>query len=388
MLQTTPDVDARILLLSDGNETGGSARRIIPAAQRAGISIFSAAPPQTEGPDVNVETLDHPALVSAGMTFALQVTVRNRGRTRSATLQLRLDGKELGEERIQLEEGLNVLEIPYQIHDPGGHRIRVEVVVDEEAEEEGVRRNKVVDSAISVGPKPRILILNQGEASALEPILEHKGFAPELRAAEELEVDDLLKFNAVILEDLDGRSLSSIVLQNLAEYVEVYGGGLIVAGGENTYSDPQFRETALESLLPVTLEKRRPPRAEREPMALVLLIDRSNSMGYHFQNRLQRSRDQSKLIYAKKAALAVLRQLKDNDLVGVFAFDSQLFEIAALRKVRRNRSVLRRDIPRLQPGGGTDFYEALRSARRQLKASRAATKHVILLTDGDTNRAG
>ena len=38
------------------------------------------------------------------------------------------------------------------------------------------------------------------------------------------------------------------------------------------------------------------------------------------------------------------------------------------------------------PGGGTDFYDALESARQQLIDSHASTKHAILLTDGDTNR--
>jgi hypothetical protein len=54
--------------------------------------------------------------------------------------------------------------------------------------------------------------------------------------------------------------------------------------------------------------------------------------------------------------------------------------------VNDNRAPLLRDIPRLQPGGGTDFYDALESARRQLAAARLGTKHIMLLTDGDTNR--
>src|SRR5262249_41309086 len=43
-------------------------------------------------------------------------------------------------------------------------------------------------------------------------------------------------------------------------------------------------------------------------------------------------------------------------------------------------------ISRLVPGGGTDFKAALEIATAQLVQSGLRTLHVILLTDGDTNR--
>ncbi len=172
----------------------------------------------------------------------------------------------------------------------------------------------------------------------------------------------------------------------MREYVRDFGGGLIVAAGERTYGDVGFRRTPLQAMLPVTLEPRQPPRAQREPLALFLLIDRSNSMGYHFRRRLERSEAESKLVYARHAALAVIDQLRENDMVGVIAFDSLPFEVSPLGPVKNNRETLRRQIPRLQPGGGTDFYDALASARDQLRQARTETRHMILLTDGETNR--
>jgi Ca-activated chloride channel family protein len=44
-------------------------------------------------------------------------------------------------------------------------------------------------------------------------------------------------------------------------------------------------------------------------------------------------------------------------------------------------------IPRLVENGGTDFFDALVSARDQLANSRIHRRHIILLTDGDTNRS-
>jgi Mg-chelatase subunit ChlD len=143
--------------------------------------------------------------------------------------------------------------------------------------------------------------------------------------------------------------------------------------------------TPLRRLLPVTLEPRRPRPGSREPLAMFLVIDRSNSMGYN--SRIGTLRDGEKLRYAKEAALTVVRQLKDQDLVGVIAFDSQPHEISPLQPLRDNRAMLEDLIPRLVENGGTDFYDALVSAREQLLASRVTRRHIILLTDGDTNRA-
>ena len=120
-----------------------------------------------------------------------------------------------------------------------------------------------------------------------------------------------------------------------------HGGGLVVAGGGATFGDAGFARTPLKRLLPVTLEPHRPQPGMREPLALFLVIDRSNSMGYN--SRIGTLRDGEKLRYAKEAALAVVRQLKDQDLVGVIVFDSQAARdraapAAAARIARRSKT--------------------------------------------------
>jgi hypothetical protein len=109
-------------------------------------------------------------------------------------------------------------------------------------------------------------------------------------------------------------------------------------------------------------------------------------MGYN--SRIGTLRDGEKLRYAKTAALEVVHQLKEQDLVGVIAFDSTPNEVAPLRTLKENRARLEKLIPRLIENGGTDFYDALHSARKQLERSRVNRRHIVLLTDGDTNRAG
>ena len=379
------DAERRVLLLSDGNETRGDGLATAARARQAGVTIHAAVPPAAAGLDVAVEKLTTPPLVAEDSVFPVRVTVRNRGPQVEAPLQLRIDETPIGTETVTLQPGLNAIEIPYRLSGAGGHRLRADVT----APGDTIAGNDYRETPVMIGGKVGILLISDRPHPPLAAALERKGVAVTTLPAERMPrtVGELLAFHCVVLSDAEAGRLDRTALAVLEQYVKDYGGGLVVAAGDRTYGDAGFRKTALQRLLPVTLEPRRPPRAERAPVSLFLIIDRSNSMGYHVTQRMQRSEDNSKLAYARRAALAVIGQLKDSDQVGVIAFDSRPYDIATLRSLRDNRLLLERDIPRLQPGGGTDFFDALDAARTQLAAARAQTAHIMLLTDGDTNRA-
>jgi Ca-activated chloride channel family protein len=380
-----PDAARRLLLISDGNETRGNSLAEIARARRSGVKVYAAVPPHVSAADLAVDKVAAPSLVAEASVFPLRVVLRNSGVSRSGTLSLFVDGQAAGNQQLTLRPGLNAVEIPYRLSGVGTHRLRVQVAADDDP----IPGNNYREMSVTVGGATRVLLVTPRSRSSLARGLARKDITvATIKPADfPTQVDDLLSYHCVIFADVAADAFSRRKLDALERYIRDFGGGLIVAGGERTYGDPGFKRTALERMLPVTLESPRPPRAGREALALVLLIDRSNSMGYRIGNRLERSEDESKLAYAKRAALSVVQQLKDTDSAGVIAFDAEPFEVAPLRRLKENRKRLREDIPRLRPGGGTDFYDALESARTQLLASRARTKHVILLTDGDTNRA-
>ena len=57
-----------------------------------------------------------------------------------------------------------------------------------------------------------------------------------------------------------------------------------------------------------------------EARAVVLVIDKSGSM-----------REENRILYAKEAAKAVARQLKDNDFLGIVGFDVSAFVLVPPR---------------------------------------------------------
>lgn len=116
---------------------------------------------------------------------------------------------------------------------------------------------------------------------------------------------------------------------------------------------------------------------ERVPLAVVLLIDRSQSMRG------------SKLDRAKAAAGAFLRTLRPDDLVEAIAFNdraSRLFSLSPLWRVERDS--MSEAIADLSASGTTGLYEAVTVGLRDLARAQGdrATDYrsaIVVLSDGE-----
>lgn len=373
----------RLLLLSDGNETRDDSRRLIPRLRDAKVRVDVAIPPVRTEPDLRVEKLIVTPIVAEGRVVPLRVVATNSGKLRPAVLSLYVDGKIMDSAAVELQPGLNTLDLQSHLVGQGSHRLRAVL----EGTDDSTPGNNYREVGITVRGRTRVLLVTPRGRSPINLVLRQRDFDVDLRTPERFPatLEELAAYNGVVLEDINAAGFDPARIGELERFVRELGGGLVFAGGTPTFGDPELTKTALQQLLPVTLEPRRPRPGKREPLGLFIVIDRSNSMGYN--SRIGTLRDGEKLRYAKQAALAVVRQLRDQDLVGVIAFDSQPREIAPLGPLRVNRARLEELIPRLVENGGTDFYDALASAREQLSASRVSRRHVILLTDGDTNRS-
>lgn len=151
------------------------------------------------------------------------------------------------------------------------------------------------------------------------------------------------------------------------------GGGLAVTGGPHAYASGGYAKSALEQLLPVTTDERR--RAEEPTLALMLVLDRSGSMAG------------PKLDLTKEGARAALRLLPMGATFGVVAFDAQPLTLLPLQPVH-DRERIEGALERLLASGGTNIAAGLREGIEALRASPAARKHIILLSDGQSAGEG
>src|SRR5208282_6086904 len=337
-------------------------------------------PPPSATERIAVTNFYSPDTVRADQRFAFRIDIDSESQSPvAATLKLYRDGIAVGGEATTLKPGLNRFELPYRLERAGAYLMSAEVSIAPPR----VALNPRVEAAISVTGAPRILIASATPPESLVTALKVRNYAIDFVSPRSLSEHpaDYLPYQLVILDDVPEGSLTGAAQHALNRYVADYGGGLVATG--DTLREEKLAGGELEKALPVKFVPQ-PPPPSREPIAVYLCIDRSNSMSY--DSRYPAVRDGERIRYAKQAAIALLRQLDDTDFAGVIAFDSQPYVLSRLHPLGEDRAALEERVARLEPGGGTDFKEALEIAERDILDSRLAVRQVILLTDGDTNR--
>jgi uncharacterized protein YegL len=151
------------------------------------------------------------------------------------------------------------------------------------------------------------------------------------------------------------------------------GGGLIMAGGEDSFGSGGYERTKIEQIMPVRFDSER--MVDQPDVAVVLVIDRSGSM------------QGPKLEAAKESARATAEVLSPNDYIAVVAFDSEA-QVFVRPTRASNKMRISNDIARLQSGGGTNIFPGLKEAFEILQGINAKVKHVILMTDGEAPTDG
>ena len=370
-----------LVLFTDGNETQGSLLGEI-ALGGPSVPIFPVVPPAAALPAATVRRLLAPAFAPERSVIPVSVVLESRAaKPLPAVLEVRADEEQAAPVPVEVSPGASVLELPYRFRAEGEFLLGARLLLP--PGQPPAPAPAAVP--ITVTPPARVLLVSEGPRPVVATALARSGADVDVvpPAALLAHLTELADYHAVVLDDVARGALGDQTLERLRLYV-ARGGALIATGGPRLFADPGFARSPLARLLPVTIE---PPSAapkSREPIALYLLIDRSNSMGYSSSNPSVQFGD--KMEYAKRAAIAVLDQLGPSDLVATIAFDSQPYELGPLRPVAESRAALRAAIERIRYGGGTDFKDALDIARRNLLDSGRHVRHVILLTDGDTNR--
>jgi Mg-chelatase subunit ChlD len=153
----------------------------------------------------------------------------------------------------------------------------------------------------------------------------------------------------------------------LDTYVSSYGGGLIMAGGEDSYGSGGYQGTRIERIMPVRFDTKLD--RDKAVLAVILVIDRSGSM------------DGAPLEMAKNSARATAEALDPKDIIGVVAFDSEARTYVEPQRAS-NRIKISAEISQIQSGGGTDILPGLREAHQHMSELDAKVKHVIVLSDG------
>jgi uncharacterized membrane protein/uncharacterized protein YegL len=390
-------VARRVVIVSDGNQNMGNALEEARGLASVGIGIDVAPLPYRGRADVRVEKVASPADVRIGVPFDVTIVLENvqpnRGSKPTAgrltVIRSAADApKIVADEQLTLPLGRKVLTLRDTLDEAGFYTYQARFTPDEPAQDR-VSQNNQASSFTQLRGKGRVLWIVNSESQT-----EYDHLISRLRT-NEIEVTvqttnnlftslaQLQQYDSVVLANVPRTSgggadslaqFSDDQIAMLVRNVEQFGSGLIMLGGDNSFGAGGWANTDLEKALPVDFQIRNAKVAAVG--ALMLVIDRSGSMSGE------------KLELSKAAAQAAVQMLGPLDQIGVIAFDTGADDIVRLQRVGDQPHRIRGMIGRLGPGGGTNMEPAVRQGYAALQKTNASVKHMIILTDGQTEGSG
>jgi len=366
-----------VILITDGQENRGHLEDTARRAAAGGLHLHTLAVAGEVRPDARVTTLvPGQAQLTEGAPVELTATV---------------ESSLAGVGRIRLfENGLQVEERPLVVaagqtqtvtftRSPELRNSYTYRAVIEGLDGDAIPENNEALALVDVRGKPRLLYVEgePEEARYLAEAMEAMGLRLQVCTPETMPrtLRELNGYDAVILSDVPARALGDDWMAALRDYVGRLGGGLVMIGGRNSFGVGGYYRTPVEELLPVKLQA--PDQEEQQSSALALVLDRSGSMGG------------AKLEFCKAAAATTAELLTAKDYLGVYAFDSAVTVVVPMSRVPAGGGGgLAGPIAGISAGGGTNIQPGMARARVELSTVKAKIKHMIVLTDGQSEGSG
>lgn len=385
-----PDAE-HLLLLTDGllPQPPAALRGLAPGASVVAVGgreapriqvggLRPAGPPQPQEP--------------VKLTLALTAS-----RPARVTVEVSDGPRELERIPLELDAGAHTYELALPAMEPGLHVLGVRVAGP--AVPDGRRPGAA--TALRVPRAPQVVVVApEGSRPLVAAALEAQELPVRVVAAEPfLEAPGTLgEASVIVLDRVAAGALSAEAVLDRLDAHLAGGGGLLylprqVRGELLGVEEAPFlrrlplvglepspapaagnagqQEPEEEGLAPPDADARKRERRQAPSLGLGLLIDVSRSMRG------------SPLRLAKEAAIAAAEVVHPEDKVAVIAFNQVARVVLELTKAGDRKTIADR-ISRMAAGGGTDIHGALKLADRVFTPADLSIKHVILLSDGET----
>lgn len=369
---------SRVLVVTDGYSTEPLAG-LAPALARANIPVDFRIVPPPSATDVRVERLTTPSRVQPGEPFLVEAELMGN-LTDPLAVKLFRDGVEVATREVTLRNGSAKLQFTDRLADGRAHLY--EAVVQPDAARDAYVGNNAAQSFVEVDGGGRILMLTKYHPDPAAAALRKLGVEVEECAdVSLLTARDLTGVRVVVINNVPAWEIPSSFLSGLPFFVESQGGGLMMAGGRQSFAAGGFASSPIDELLPVSMELRTEHR--KLSVALGIVMDRSGSMGAAVAGG-------TKMDLANSGAANALNHLGAMDALTVFAVDSSAHEMVALQPAAKNRAGITKAIRRIRStGGGIYVYEGLKAGWNEIKRAPHAQKHIILFSDAaDSEQPG
>ncbi|WP_255473361.1 VWA domain-containing protein [Planomicrobium sp. CPCC 101110] len=360
------DLATRIVLLTDGNETQGSAIESLERLQSERLQVDVFPVKQQAENDAAITRFETPESAFLGEAQAFSVSIHAEADA-AARLIFSVNDQDFDQKEVSLSAGSNVFSYSYPAEEEGLAKYEARIEVAEDAFLENNRLASITD----IGGTPEVLVVEGAEKSPIPAVLDRERINVSEMAATQLpqNLSSILGYDAVIFDNVPATSIGEQQMAVIEQAVKQFGLGFMMVGGDQSYGLGGYFKTPIEQLLPVEMEVK--GKHELPSLGLVIVMDRSGSMAG------------GKMELAKEAAARSVELLRSDDTVGVIAFDDRPWEIVPTEKLKDPKAATDK-ILSVAPGGGTEIYKSLEEAYKQLEDLELQRKHIILLTDGQS----
>jgi Mg-chelatase subunit ChlD len=387
------DAAKRVVVISDGNQNVGDAYSQAKRLAELGIGIDVLPIARGGSREVAVEKIVLPSDIRQGTPFEARVVLSSSStdaNQQPITGHLRISRaaggqtQTLADRQVTLARDKQVFSFQEEIITPDFYTYSARFVPDDPAADTFAENNEAT-AFTHVRGRGQVLFIEDwmkaGQYAELVDLLGRQNLEVTVQQSNRLfaSLAELQRYDLVVLADVPRTSgdaadqlsqFSDEQIEMLARNTQHFGGGLLMLGGPDSFGAGGWTNTALEKAMPVDFQVK---NAKVMPSgALMLVIDSSGSMSGE------------KLELSKAAAIAALKVLGSEDFIGVVSFDSAAHWIVPMTRVRSRDAIARR-IARIDSGGGTDMEPGMAQGYRALRDVEAAVKHMIVLTDGQTN---
>lgn len=404
------DSRGRIVLISDGVSTKG---QLDSGSISTPIDVVPIEYRVTR--EVLVESVDVPARVTQDSLMPVRVTLRSTGPA-NGYLRIIVNNQTInldpetpsGGLPLSLKGGVEPISLSVPVSAGRVHRVRAvwepERDTNDAAIDDTNRLNNESTALTLTNDHGRVMLVTQDTTQEAQPLINTLTAAgwtvdPFLPAEVPADVLGLEPYDLVILVNTPRDALSQDIEPALDSYVRTLGGGLFFVGGyealgaggwnaslnestnqqnfsTTTTSDSNQQNGLIAELLPLNLEI--PDDVVTTHAAVAIVLDSSGSM-----KRAVMGSSRSQQSVANNSAASAIGVLDPSDMVSIISFSGSPKLVVPITTIDDPQAITDR-IKSISSGGGTNLAPALQLAGEQLMSVESKTKHIVVLSDGES----
>ncbi|MSR56107.1 MAG: VWA domain-containing protein [Planctomycetaceae bacterium] len=369
------ETQGRIVLISDGMQTEGNLGRILDDLKAKGASVDVIPIQYSFENEVWLERLELPQFVKVGENYEAGIVLSSLV-AGEGTLQLEENGELISSKTVDFQAGKNRFTMPVYLRNAGYYEYTA-TILPPEGKDNLKQNNKVINSLFLEGEGKVLVVTDpQGEERDSQPMVralrEAKHFV-EIQTAYDFPRDSssLLPYDCIVFLNAPADAFDTVQLQALRDSVYNFGSGFLMVGGANSFGPGGYHRTVVEEALPVTMDisqKKVLPKG-----ALVIIL---HTCEFPEGNT-----------WAKRITKQAIKVLGAQDEVGCLIYGPTGEEWVFKLTPAGDYEKLVPKINKAEPGDMPTFDRTMKMGLSELKKSDAATKHMIIISDGDPQPA-